>query len=221
MKTKSQNLGKPEIIQSPAEKNTEQRAQALVPYEKKYEALTEITVEATYIEVSTALNWAKNSYASAETERKKLVKPFNDGVKGINRLYKERTTGPLLELIDNLSLLMGGYVDRKRLAEQKSADKEAKKAEKKGEVQFANDIRDEAVRAKVAPQSDVGTKLKWSAEVFDFKLFLQAVIDGAVDKDLVQVNYPQLNALARAYKKENIGVPGVKGVSETTFSRKS
>ena len=51
----------------------------------------------------------------------------------------------------------------------------------------------------------------WFAELTDVKAFCQAVVDGKVPEHYVEANMKILNALAKALKREDIGVPGCIG----------
>lgn len=210
-------LENPQIL---ATRDIQVRSQKLAPYTKKYGALTTVETEEQYVNVSAALNWARAEYAAAEKERKEIVKPFNDGVKAINARYKKSITGPLKDLIETIEEPMKVYLRAKQEVEKKLAEREAKKAEKKGEMQFAQDLRTEALRISPAPKSEVTTKRVWFAAVVDFKLFLQGILDGVVDPEFIKVDQAKLNAIARAMKKENLGIAGVKGVNDFDFSRK-
>ena len=61
----------------------------------------------------------------------------------------------------------------------------------------------------------------WHAEVYDLKALLQAILDGKVPTDAIEPNLVYLNASARACKAEDLSIPGVKGVKETSSTVRS
>ena len=56
----------------------------------------------------------------------------------------------------------------------------------------------------------------WHAEVTNKAQLVDAVARGLVPLDALEVNMPWLNAKARDMKAEDLGIPGVKGVKETS-----
>ncbi len=195
-------------------------SRSLAPYAKKYEKITEVNTEPEYNTVAEALSWAKSSVAKMEEKRKKIVKPFNDGVKAINAEFKE-SKAPFEELIKKLDGLLTNYEERRRQLEVKLAERAARSAEKRGETQYAGDLRHAALTQPVAPaKAAVRSNVYWSAEVKNMRLLMQAVLDGVVDSDFVVPNQKKLDALARTIRKQDLKVPGVEGVSRIGHGRK-
>lgn len=195
-------------------------SRSLVPYTKKYEKISTVNTEPEYKTVAEALSWAKSSVAEMEEKRKKIVKPFNDGVKAINADFKE-SKAPFEELITKLDKLLTDYEERRRQIEVKLAEKAARSAQKRGETQYAEDIRHEALTKSVAPEkAAVRSNVYWSSEVKNMRLLMQAVLDGVVDSDLVIPNQKKLDALARTIRKQDLKIPGVEGVSRIGHGRR-
>ena len=70
-----------------------------------------------------------------------------------------------------------------------------------------------------APQKVTGfvTAKIWKAKVVDMRLLCRAIADGRTDLlEAVLPNEAFLNAIAKAHKKTDIGIPGVQGVEETS-----
>ncbi len=109
------------------------------------------------------------------------------------------------------------------LAEQKRIDDEAlEKAAKAKTPAAAQKIlkKAEAESIPIPPVIDIAEPAKtaglsvgktWFAEVKDVKALCQAVVDGKVPAHYVEANMKILNALAKALKKEDIGVAGCIG----------
>jgi hypothetical protein len=101
-------------------------------------------------------------------------------------------------------------------------DRHAKAAEAKIEKALAsgNDTKAAAIAAKpYIPQTEgLSFTERWHAEVVDIAVLLSAVLDGRVSQEAIEPNLVYLNTQARATKKEDIGIPGVKGVKETSSS---
>jgi hypothetical protein len=82
------------------------------------------------------------------------------------------------------------------------------------------DERAAAIAAKPYTPTVEGVSFveRWHGEVTDFKVFLSAIIDGRIPQEAAEPNLVWLNAQARAAKSEDIGVPGAKGVKESSSS---
>lgn len=163
------------------------------------------------------LESVKNVLKQVESERKSIVKPINDSVSKINAKYK-LVTGPLNTIKTHLDGIMGRYVLDESAKEQARVEKLAAKAEARGEDQFAEDLRENAVSMAKAELKDAGqTPVEYySGKLVDIKLLAAAVINGKAPVDLLEVNQAKLNALARA-TSGGMEIPGVRWVKEIKF----
>lgn len=166
--------------------------------------------------------------------RMSATRPLDDTKKRIMGWFK----GPL-DLISSTSKDLKGRVNQYLAAEEnkrrKAAEAErkrverlaaerAKRAEAKGDVDRAEEIRQEAETeaelagsAIAAPVKTEGvhTRTTYSARVTDKKAFLKAIVDGhpLAHVDLVKENTAELNKMARAMKT-NLNIPGVTVVED-------
>ncbi len=163
----------------------------------------------------------KTAFTKAETERKLLVKPFNDGVKTINARFKE-LTGPLLDAearIKNKMLtyrqeqdrLLREEEERLRKEREAAALAEAEKLEAEGKDALADAAIEAAIEtapppAKLQPtRSDMGavasTRKTWTFELCSIQMLAGARPD-LVTADKVAIN--------RAIKDGDREIPGLK-----------
>jgi hypothetical protein len=160
---------------------------------------------------------ATKDFASLRKELKAIVKPAIDAAKAE---YDEKKRLPnevdaILEAGEqSLRDTLIAYQDKHR----KQAEIKVEKALERGD-----DTRAAAIAAKPYIPAVEGLSFvdRWHGEVYDLKLFLQAIIDGQVPTEAIEPNLVWLNAQARARKAEDIGVPGAKGVKETSSSIRS
>jgi hypothetical protein len=97
--------------------------------------------------------------------------------------------------------------------ERQGAPKEAVAAKLDEEAMPIAIVQQRAV-PKVAGKTSRET---WKAEVTDKKALIQAIADGAVSLEAVEVNESFLNKLASAYRA-GLSIPGVKAVSSNSTS---
>jgi len=171
----------------------------------------------------------------SEDARKKLVQPLNLHVKWINNQFKPLTER--LKLIKNsLKGKMDIFVAEKTRIEQEQAEAARKAAEeealqraaeleKQGQAEVADKVIEAAAELpstvpKSAPaRGDYGSttsaRTDWKAEIVDIKAFLQAIIDGHIPEDYIEIKQSKLNSLATAKKveKTNFGIKIFKTVS--------
>lgn len=171
----------------------------------------------------------------SDEARTGLVKPLNDHVKWINAQFKE-TVEPMNKAKAELKEKMDAYVserherqekeaaEARKLAEQEAIDR-ASVAENEGDTDTAEAIMDaaadlpEAVAKKPIARGDYGastsTKTTWHGEIANLNDFLQAIIDGHIPPDYIEVSQAKLNSLATAKKveKTNFGIKLFKKVS--------
>ena len=101
-------------------------------------------------------------------------------------------------------------------------DKHRKAAEAKVEKAIArgDDVKAASIAAKpfIPEVSGLSFTERWHGEIADLGVFLTAIIDGRIPTEAVEPNLVWLNAQARAAKREDLGIPGAKGVCETSSS---
>ena len=163
----------------------------------------------------------KTAFNKAETERKLLVKPFNDGVKTINSRFRD-LTGPLLDAETRIKGKMLTYrqeqdrilreeEDRLRKEREAAALAEAEQLEAQGKDALADATIEAAIETAPMPtklqptRSDMGTvastRKTWTFELTSIKAL------AAVRPDLVMVDKVAIN---RAIKDGNREIPGLK-----------
>jgi hypothetical protein len=114
----------------------------------------------------------------------------------------------------NLRYPLEDYASRQRAAQEKLITKalDSGKDEKAALI---------AAKPFVPEVSGLSFTEHWHAEVYDLKALLQAILDGKVHTDAIEPNLVYLNASARACKAEDLSIPGVKGVKETSSTVRS
>jgi hypothetical protein len=177
-------------------------------------------------DAAATLKWGREFKAECEKERKSFVVPLQGVVKGLNAKYK-LVTGPVDKITKHIATLMADYDEMLRAKQAKKIEKEAKAAEDNGDDDFAQDLRDNAVREKVMPKIDgLAVKDNWTAEITDLNAVLVAFMEGDAAllnarDELIALFERYLGRVARAIKRENLGTPGCKGVRTTGFERRS
>ena len=224
-KKKKQNGTK----EAPEIQKADQSCKALVrqlSQPEKWLKVKEIETEKKLMQADECLAWCKDFYKQVETERKELVNPLNSVVRALNKRFKD-VTEPVETLRKHVDGLMGDYAQKLRAAEQKRIERAAKAAEKRGEEQYAEDLREGALHQKVMPTLQHTTvREEWSAEVTDLKALMLAVMEdnplvSGLRAPIKELFEKHLGKLARSLKKENLGVDGAKGVQSAGFARKA
>ena len=167
-----------------------------------------------------------------------LTKPLKDHCKWIESQFKEKEN-PLNEAKAGLKVKMDDYVSERHERQEKEAEEARQKAEKEsleraaeaeaaGDTDTAEAIVDAAAElpetvtkapiARGGLGSSTSTKTTWLGEVVDIKAFLQAIIDGDIPEDYIEVKQSKLNALAVRHKieKTNLGIRVYKKISAIT-----
>jgi len=171
----------------------------------------------------------------SDEARLALTKPLKDHCKWIEAQFKE-TVIPMNEAKASLKIKMDKYVSVRHAEQEKAAaearqlaEKEAlesaEAAEKSGDtdtaeaiVEAAADLPTSVPKTAIA-RGDLGastsTKTTWHGQIDDFNAFLQAIIDGHIPPDYIEVNQAKLNKLATTKKveKTNFGIKLFKKVS--------
>lgn len=164
-----------------------------------------------------------------------LTKPLKDHCKWIEAQFKE-TTKPMGEAKATLAGKMNVYVSERQVR----LDKEAKEARELAEkealesaavaeasgdtdtaeaiVEAAADLPTSVPKAAIS-RGDLGastsTKVTWHGEIANLNEFLQAIIDGHIPPDFIEISQSKLNKLAgdKKVEKTNFGIKLFKKIS--------
>jgi hypothetical protein len=152
------------------------KTKAVVPAAQKTELSSALVLQASsfsfWLEKRTLETGADRTRAAAaaravailedalERERDAIVKPIKEGLKRVSK-NANRVLDPLIEIEKHLRAIIERYDDRVRELEVKAAEREAKKAERRGEEQFAADLRTAALEKPLAP---AGSPLTYRAQ---------------------------------------------------------
>ncbi len=189
-----------------------------------------ITSPAAYACAAEERKSIKRQWKALEELRKKTLKPFDDGRKGVNGLFTP-ALGCLEEADDIMERGMLDYRASEQHAAQEAARAEAERlrveqealatmAEKCGDPETAEDLRGQEVYVPVAaPVAAEGTwpTTRWHAELTDIVALCKAVADGTAPAELVQLNQPAANRLATALR-DAVSYPGLRFVSTTSLA---
>ena len=151
-------------------------------------------------EAALAFNAVAKELERIEDQRTALSKPMNAALKQWNATAKA-AAAPFEAVKTHLQTLIGDYKAELRAKQLKEAEKVAKRAEKRGELQFAADLRETAAMVEVkAPGVVVATT--WKGRVTNVRELAMAVAQGKLPETLLAVSESVLNQLARVYKAE-------------------
>lgn len=172
----------------------------------------------------------KRQWKALEELRKKTLKPFDDGRKGVQALFTPALDA-LKEADDIVERGMLDYRAAEQRAAQEAARAEAERlrqeqealatmAEQCGDPETAEDLRGQPVHVPVAaPVAAEGTwtTTRWHAELTDIVALCKAVADDPSLAELVQLNQPAANRLASALR-DAVSYPGLRFVSTTSLA---
>ena len=165
-------------------------------------------------EAEAALTAVREMRDTAEKGRKMLTKPLVDEKARVDAAYK-----PFKEQCEALdrhvARLVQGSIEEERRAARAVAEKEAKRAEEKGAVQLAEDIRELAVEARPVMAS-MSLQRVQRAKVVDLVALCRAIGEGKASPTLVEPVLSTLQALARVGGEPP---PGVEFVVEEVLRR--
>ncbi len=201
------------------------------------QALT-VTNDKEYDDAGTFIVDLKTYKKNLEKERKDLTSPLDDAKRKIMAKFK-----PHVDNIERAIAQVNGKMtkyfseqEKLRLAEQAKAEEKARKererlqrraekAEDKGDLEKAESLRETANNVVSTPvesqkkQTSKTTMVEtWKAEVYDKLSLIEAVAKGEQSMELLDVNLPALNQLARA-QKDTLKIPGVRSVCEKTVRK--
>ena len=172
----------------------------------------------------------KRQWRALEELRKKTLKPFDDGRRGVQALFTPALDA-LKEADDIVERGMLDYRAAEQRAAQEAARAEAERlrkeqealatmAEQCGDPETAEDLRGQHVHVPVAaPVAAEGTwtTTRWHAELTDIVALCKAVADGTAPAELVQLNQPAANRMASALR-DAVSYPGLRFVSTTSLA---
>jgi len=115
--------------------------------------------------------------------------------------------------------------DEEARKEKEKLEQQAEKAEAKGKIEKAGELREQAqahlapIVSSAAPKiSGIASRETWKAEVTDKMAFVRHVVEARPDLiALVLIDQSGLNAQARSLK-DALALPGVKAVKETILA---
>lgn len=181
-------------------------------------ALEKIKDETEYEEVVSVVATAQGVLKEIEEARTRITKPLLQAKREVDA--QARKAGDFSKkVVAHGKGLMADYLAGQRRAALKAAEKKAAKLEKSGDHGRALAVIQDAAEAEVVPAYEgVAFRDKWIVEVTDVAALLHAVIEGQAPPECIMVNEKFLGALAREKKSEDLGIPGVRGVKDTTVA---
>jgi hypothetical protein len=104
---------------------------------------------------------------------------------------------------DHLRGLGDRYIAQSKKAEKAALERKAKRAEKKGDAQKASDLRASAQMVKAVPCAETITVVnRWKAKITDLQAFITFAADHEEFRDLININYGQLDKLAAKHHQD-------------------
>ena len=185
------------------------------------------------------LRSVKGRQKDIETERKGILRPFDEARDRIMKLFapvqKNLTDA---ERLLKASMLDWQRAEQRRRDEEEAAAREAQHIEQQrlaAEAEAATATGDETratvlqemaedvpVQTAAPVERAAGTSVRqvWHAEVVEKKRLIQAVLIGQLPLALLDINMPLLNQMARE-EKANFHVPGATAVMEEQMAVRS
>ena len=159
-----------------------------------------------------------------ETRRKSYVDPLNGMVKRINAECKASDM-PLAILETHCKVLLTQSLVAQQAEALKGVQRAAKAAERKGDVQYAEDLRQNAISTVTVASNGVSTRSTYMARV-DIVAVLKGLHDGTIagiERDALLLGFHEVavkvySASARSAKTTQCSVPGVTFVEEKIVS---
>ncbi len=197
-----------------------------------------VTTEKEYEDAGVFIVDLKTYKKNLEKERKDLTSPLDTAKKKIMAKFK-----PHIDNIERAIAQVNGKMttyfseqEKKRLAEQAKAEEKARKererlqkradtAEKNGNIEKSEALREASTNVVKTPvesqkkQTSQTTMVEtWEAEIYDKLSLIEAVAKGEQSMELLEVNRPALNQIARA-QKDTMKIPGVRSVCKKTIRK--
>lgn len=199
-----------------------------------------ITTPTEYEESASALQGIKGRLKSLEKARTDITDPMNTAKTRVMTLFaKPKATLERAEKAFKTAMLTFSNAERararaieaeaERVAEEERQRllKRADKQEDQGHDIKAGTLRT-ASQQVAAPSAPPPTKAAgahevttWKAKLTNKTALIKAVAMGEVSESYLLPDMRALTEVARLEKKQDIGVPGVEGVSETTISSRA
>ncbi len=178
-------------------------------------AATKKNIKAHHAPMKTTAHEAHRAAVAAE---KRFLDPLNEAEKIIKSNIVTWTTAQakIKQDEENRRRIEAEKVEEdERLARAQTAqDNGQTEAEVEEILETPKGIVTKPVAETFEKSSSVSTRTTWKAEVYNYKLLCQSVVDGKVSGEAIDANMPFLNKLARQ-EKGDLDIPGVKAVSET------
>jgi hypothetical protein len=202
-------IQKPIVVRNEDEKQLALKDRALAKeYQKKVHEAVDAFVDASH-----------KAWKANVAQRDKLLAP--------GEALDESASRAVLEYDNKIRAeAKKAEVQRQRLEEEKR-QKEEEALRKAAELRAAGDAKGAAKVLKAAdkeilkappppppppaPTKTAGMRMLWSATVVNLKALAQAVAEGRAPETVIAPVMPILNAMAKATKSRDLGIPGVIG----------
>jgi hypothetical protein len=188
----------------------------LVAVKKKAEKLLK-TWEKPIVKTAEQFESAGAAVKDFASVRKELQSICNPEIKAAKEVYDAKRDA--FKAVDAI-IASGETAIRDALVSYTEAHRKAQEIKVERAIASGNDTKAAAIAAKpyIPDVSGVSFVERWHGEITDLKAFLKAILDGKIPSEAIEPNLVWLNTQARAAKAEDIGVPGAKGVKETSSS---
>lgn len=199
-----------------------------------------ITTPVEYEHAAEILQDIKGRINALDAGRKKITDPMNTAKTRVMGLFaKPKATLERAERAYKASMLTFSNAERRRAREieaeaERVAEEERQRLLKRADKQedVGHDIKASTLRTAaqqvVAPAAPPPTKAAgahevttWKAKLTDKTALIKAVAAGVVSESYLLPDMRALTEVARLEKKQDIGIPGVEGVSETGISSRA
>jgi sulfur relay (sulfurtransferase) complex TusBCD TusD component (DsrE family) len=171
-----------------------------------------------YDDAGKTLALVREIFDAAEAQRKLVTAPLDQGIKAFRAIAK-KVTEPLKQLDEHLTGLMAKYTRQEQEIAMREANKLAKKEEKKGNTEYAQDII-LAAKHEAKPENPDAMKSvsQWIATVVDIKALCAGVAYGSIPEAFVQASMKELISYAKSTKGTG-KIPGVTFKEDFYFIR--
>lgn len=184
-------------------------------------------------EANTQLRHIKIRRKQLDDMRKQLVAPIDEARGKIQALFREPLEALKHAETNYKNALLDYQREERRIAQEaarreterlrKLAEAKAKRAEKRGDTEAAEELREQPIIVPTAaPTALEGTSVLvlWRAELVDIRELCRAIADGKAPADLVRFDQAAGNRLATALK-DAADVPGVRFTREESMAVRS
>lgn len=183
-----------------------------------------VTDAATNADAARMLSLIKGRAKELDDLRKSMTRPLDESKRRIMDMFRpvEQQLADAEQHIKG-AMLEWDRAERRRLEAERAAAEaerqrlaaEASRATEEGRYTDAVVAAEDSLNVpepQKAPQRARGTSVAdiWHAEVIDLQALVLAVATGEAPLNLITINQPAINALARATKQEGVVLPGVR-----------